>query len=46
MIDNLNKIKKIELVEFIKLENTRWACPNCGGVVCVHNKKCYFCEKK
>jgi hypothetical protein len=44
-IDNLNKIKAIGLVEFMKIENTRWVCPDCGKQICVHNKKCYFCKK-
>ena len=45
MIENLNKIKEIGLTEFMRIENTRWICPNCGKQICVHNKKCYFCEK-
>jgi hypothetical protein len=44
-IDNLNKIKEIGLAEFMKIENSRWLCPKCGKQLCVHNKKCYFCEK-
>jgi len=44
-IDNLNKIKEIGLNEFMKSENNRWVCPNCGGVICVHDGKCYGCEK-
>jgi hypothetical protein len=44
-IDNLNKIKEIGLVEFMKIENTRWACPKCGNPICVHNRKCYACER-
>jgi hypothetical protein len=45
MIENLNKIKEIGIKEFMKIENTRWLCPKCGNQICVHNKKCYFCEK-
>ena len=46
MVENLNKIKKIGIIEFMKIENNRWICPKCGHQICVHNKKCYFCEKK
>lgn len=45
-IDNLNKIKKIGLEEFMKEENTRWACQKCGKPICVHNNKCYSCGKQ
>jgi putative endonuclease len=45
MIDNLYKIKRIGLEDFMKIENSRWVCPNCGNQICVHNKKCYFCNK-
>jgi hypothetical protein len=45
MIANLNKIKEVGLTDFMKIENTRWVCPNCGNPICVHNKKCYFCEE-
>ena len=44
-IENLNKIREIGLVEFMKIENTRWVCPNCGNQICVHNKWCYSCRK-
>ena len=45
MVENLNKIKEIGIKEFMKIENTRWLCPKCGNQICIHNKKCYFCEK-
>lgn len=45
MIENLNKIKEIGLVDFMKIENTRWQCSKCGNQICIHNKRCYFCEK-
>jgi rubrerythrin len=44
MIENLDKIKKIGLGQFMKAENRRWGCKKCGNPICVHNKKCYFCE--
>jgi hypothetical protein len=46
MIENLNKIKEIGLENFMKIENSRWLCLKCGNQICIHNKKCYFCEKK
>ncbi len=44
-IGNLKKIKKLGMKKFLVLERKNWNCPKCGGVVCVHNGKCYNCEK-
>jgi hypothetical protein len=44
MIENLENIRKSGIRKFIKSETTRWACPKCNGVICVHNRKCYTCE--
>ncbi|MFA6602240.1 MAG: DUF3795 domain-containing protein [Candidatus Shapirobacteria bacterium] len=46
MIENLKKISEIGLVRFWDSENKRWECPKCGNRICVHNKRCYFCEGK
>ena len=43
-IENLRHIKKNGVEEFLKKERERWRCPACGGVICVHNKKCYACN--
>jgi hypothetical protein len=24
-------------------EQKRWKCPECGGVICIHDRKCYGC---
>jgi hypothetical protein len=42
-IENLEFIRDKGIDEFIKKELKRWKCPTCGGVICVHNKKCYSC---
>jgi hypothetical protein len=44
MIENLNYIKSNGVNQFLKREQDRWKCPNCGGTVCVHNRKCYSCS--
>ena len=46
MIDNLNNIKKFGIREFVRKEKARWACPKCGGVVCVHRSACSKCGNK
>ncbi len=43
-IENLRSIQANGVRQFLKNEKERWKCPNCGGVICVHNKKCYNCN--
>jgi hypothetical protein len=43
MIENLRSIQAMGIDRFLKNERGRWRCPSCGGVICVHNKKCYTC---
>jgi len=42
-VSNLKTIKKIGLSKWIKSQEKKWRCQNCGGVVCVHDRKCYDC---
>jgi hypothetical protein len=44
MIENLKYIEAKGIDQFIKNEQERWKCSICGGVICVHNKKCYACN--
>lgn len=43
MIENLKYIEKNGISKFIENEVERWKCPKCGGIICVHNRKCYNC---
>lgn len=43
MIDNLKNIKKCGIRHFVKHEQERWACPECGQLLCVHKQQCLFC---
>ncbi len=43
MIDNLNIIKETGIDSFMVLEFEKWACEQCGGVICVHTWKCNKC---
>jgi hypothetical protein len=40
-IDNLKEIQTRGIAAFLKVERKRHLCPNCGGVVCIHNGRCY-----
>ncbi len=44
LVRNLKYIQKNGLDEFLKYDQERWKCPICGGVICVHDKKCYTCN--
>jgi hypothetical protein len=46
MIENLSKIKEKGVREFVKGEESRWKCPDCRGVICVHKGYCLGCWKK
>jgi len=43
MIDNLKDIKQIGIRNFMKQEMGRWTCPQCGEIICVHEKSCMIC---
>lgn len=44
MIENLKFIKKEGMERFLEQQKEKYKCPKCGGVICVHNKKCYSCS--
>ena len=44
MIENLNFIKNRTLSEFLKKEDEKWRCPQCGGAICCHNGLCFSCS--
>ena len=44
VVDNLKFIIANGMDEFLKSEQEKWKCPTCGGVICVHTKKCYTCN--
>lgn len=43
MIENLESIKRSGVREFVRQEKTRWACPDCGELLCVHKESCANC---
>ncbi len=45
MIENLLEIKNKGIQEFIKNQYRKYKCPECDGLMSVHNKKCFPCEK-
>jgi hypothetical protein len=45
-IDNLKKIKKIGLEMWSEEQKNIYACPRCGGEICIHDEECYDCGYK
>ena len=44
MVENLESIQANGIKRFIKSEKARWACPECGGPICVHRRHCLICS--
>jgi hypothetical protein len=44
MIENLHQIKEDGMEAFLAAQRAKYRCVRCGGVVCVHNGRCYDCE--
>ncbi len=43
VIDNLQSIKKIGIRRFVKSEDEKWTCSECGGMLCMHEAQCLSC---
>ena len=46
MVENLKELKKKGMKKFLVSQKKKYKCPECGGVICVHDKKCYDCGYK
>ena len=44
LIENLNYIKEKGMDAFLEKEKQEKTCPTCGGVICIHTKRCYNCN--
>jgi catechol 2,3-dioxygenase-like lactoylglutathione lyase family enzyme len=44
MIENLEFICDKGMNSFLTHQQKKYRCPECGGVICVHNGGCYSCE--
>lgn len=42
-IDNLNSIQNIGVINFVKNENKKWTCPECGTMISMHKPQCLSC---
>ena len=46
MIDNLKMINEVGVRTFIRNEKSKWICPECGEMICVHKPVCLSCGYK
>lgn len=44
MIENLEYIKENGVEQFLKREEEKWKCPQCGEIICCHNGICFSCR--
>jgi uncharacterized protein DUF3795 len=44
-IENLELIRAKGVAFFLRQQHERQGCPNCGGMISVHNRKCFACDK-
>ncbi len=43
MVININELKTKGLDAFLEDQELKYRCPNCGDIICVHDRKCYSC---
>jgi hypothetical protein len=43
MIENLYYLRDNGIEIFLKKEEEKWRCPECGGIISCHNGICYTC---
>ena len=46
MLENLENIREHGINEFVRNEKVRWACPECGGMICCHKGYCVDCGEE
>ena len=46
LVGNLMELKEKGMEQFLRTQEARFKCSNCGDVVSVHDQKCYTCKKK
>ncbi len=44
MKDNLQSIKEKGISQFLKEQYQKYRCSKCGGLISIHNRKCFTCD--
>ncbi|HWR73663.1 MAG TPA: hypothetical protein VN604_10885 [Nitrospirota bacterium] len=42
--ENLEYIKSKGVGRFIEAQYRKYRCSNCGGLISIHNGKCFYCD--
>ena len=42
--DNLELINKKGIGKFINEQHEKYRCSKCGGLISIHNRKCFKCD--
>ncbi len=42
--DNLESISNLGINTFIDEQYKKYGCPKCGGLISMHNRKCFKCD--
>ena len=42
--DNLEYINKMGIGKFIEEQYRKYRCSKCGGLISIHNRKCFKCD--
>jgi len=45
LVGNLREIEENGLEAFLKSQEAKYKCPECGDVISVHDRKCYLCRR-
>jgi rubrerythrin len=43
MVENLKDLKEKGMKKFLRVQEKKYGCPECGDVISVHDGKCYAC---
>lgn len=46
LIENLRLLQASGVVAYLRSEQRRWTCPNCAGVVSLHDRICSICGRQ
>jgi hypothetical protein len=45
MVGNLRELEENGLEAFLKKQETKYKCPECGDIISAHDGKCYVCNR-
>ena len=45
LIENLERIKRFGIRQFIEEQYLKHRCSRCGGLISIHNGKCFVCDE-